>query len=118
MRRLPPAPLAPAPDAESTLTLRFAVFDDAPGLLRLAQLDSAAPLSDPILIADVSGRLTAALSLADDRVLADPFVLTMGAVELLRARARQLSGRGRWGRRQQRRGRVRGLRALRRANAL
>jgi hypothetical protein len=122
MRRLPPGPAAPTPDAEATVTLRFAVFDDAPDLLRLAQLDSAEPLSDPILIADLSGRPTAALSLADDRVIADPFVLTMGAVELLRARARQLSGpgRGRWGRRvgRQRRGRVRGLRALRRANAL
>jgi hypothetical protein len=82
------------------VTLRFAVFDDAPDLLRLAQLDSANPLSDPILVAEVSGRLTAAVSLSEDRVIADPFVLTAGAVELLRARARQLSGPGRrWGRR-------------------
>ena len=84
--------------ADATVTLRFAVFDDAPDLLRLAQLDSAEPLSDPILVAEVSGRLTAALSLSGDRVIADPFVLTGGAVELLRARAAQLSGTGRrWG---------------------
>lgn len=115
MRRLPPASVAA--DADSTVTLRFAVFDDGPDLLRLAQLDSAEPLADPILIADVSGRLTAALSLADDRVLADPFVLTTGAVELLRARARQLSGPGRR-RGRRRRGRLRGLLTLRRANVL
>jgi hypothetical protein len=84
-------------DADATVTLRFAVFDDAPDLLRLAQLDSAEPLSDPILVAEISGRLTAALSLSGDRVIADPFVLTGGAVELLRARAAQLSGtRRRW----------------------
>ena len=85
------------------MTLRYAVFDDAPDLLRLAQLDSAEPLAEPILVAEVAGRLTAALSLLEDRVIADPFVLTGGAVELLRARARQLSGperpRRRWGRR-------------------
>jgi hypothetical protein len=118
VRRSRPSPPAPAPadDADAAVTLRFAVFDDAPDLFGLGQLDSAAPLAEPILVAEVSGRLTAALSLADDRVIADPFVLTAGTVELLRARARQLSGTGRrwgWGRR-----RVRGLRALRRASAL
>ncbi len=114
-RSRPPAP-APRTDADAAVTLRFAVFDDAPDLFRLAQLDSAEPLAEPILVAEVSGRLTAALSLAEDRVIADPFVLTAGTVELLRARARQLGGTGRrwgWGGR-----RVRAVRALRRANAL
>jgi hypothetical protein len=92
-----------ASDRDATVTLRSAVFDDAPDLFRLAQLDSAEPLSDPILVAEVSGRLTAALSLREDRVIADPFVLTRGAVELLRARARQLSGPERSGRRRPRR---------------
>jgi hypothetical protein len=78
--------------AQETVTLRFAVLGDAPDLWRLAQLDSAEPLTEPILIALVSGQLRAAVSLGDDRVLADPFVLTSGAVELLRARARQLTG--------------------------
>jgi hypothetical protein len=106
-------------DAESAVTLRFAVFDDAPDLLRLAQLDTAEPLSDPILVAEVSGRLTAALSLLEDRVIADPFVLTGGTLELLRARARQLGDTRRWwGLRPRGRGRGRGLRALRGAGAL
>jgi len=110
---------AGAADAEAAVTLRFAVFDDAPDLLRLAQLDSAEPLTDPILVAEVSGRLTAALSLPEDRVIADPFVLTGATIELLRARARQLRGtrrRWNWGRSGVRGGRR--LRALRRAGAL
>jgi hypothetical protein len=104
-----------AQDPIAAVTLRYAVFDDAPDLLRLAQLDSAEPLMDPILVAEVAGRLTAALSLSEDRVIADPFVLTAPTVELLRARARQLTWTGRrWG--LGRRGR--GVRALRRASAL
>jgi hypothetical protein len=120
----PPAAAGSPADAEATVTLLFAVFDDAPDLFRLAQLDSAEPLSEPVLVAVVSSRLTAALSLSDDRVIADPFVLTRGAIELLRARARQLSGTGRpwgWGRRRPwgwGRRRVRGPRPLRRAGAL
>jgi hypothetical protein len=53
-------PAATPADVEATVTLRFAVFDDAPDLFLLAQLDSAEPLSEPILVAEVSGRLTAA----------------------------------------------------------
>jgi hypothetical protein len=101
MRRAAAPPADADPDA--TVTLRFAIFGDAPDLLRLAQLDSAEPLAEPVLVARVAGRLTAALSLSQGSVIADPFVLTGGAVELLRARARQLSGperpRRRWGRR-------------------
>ena len=77
---------------EAAVTLRFATFDDAPDLLRLAQLDSAAPLSDPILAGEVSGRMVAALSLRDGRAIADPFVCSAAVVELLWARARQLEG--------------------------
>jgi hypothetical protein len=101
--------MRPAPEHLAAVILRFAVFDDAPDLLRLAQLDSAEPLREPILLAEVSGRVAAALSLTEDRVIADPFVLTGSAVELLRARARQLSGperprrRSRWRRRWRRR---------------
>ena len=79
-------------DAEAAVTLRFAVFDDTPDLFRLAQLDSAEPLREPILIAEVAGRATAAMSLVEGRVIADPFVLTARTVELLRARGRQLTG--------------------------
>ncbi|HTU98632.1 MAG TPA: hypothetical protein VMF14_22460 [Solirubrobacteraceae bacterium] len=104
-------------DAQPTIaavTLRYAVFDDAPDLFRLAQLDSAAPLREPILVAEVAGRTTAALSLSENRVIADPFVLTASTVALLRARARQLRGPER----PLRRWRLGRARALRRAGAL
>jgi hypothetical protein len=104
-------------DADLTMTLRYAVFDDAPDLLRLAQLDSAEPLADPILVAEVSGRITAALSLSEDRVIADPFVLTAGTIELLRARAGQLSGTGRRWRLRPRGRRLRSARARSRKRA-
>jgi hypothetical protein len=111
-RRGPAVPGVPA-DADAAVTLRFAAFDDAPDLLRLAQLDSAEPLREPILLAEVAGRPTAALSLLEGRVVADPFALTAGTVELLRARARQLSGperpRRRWRRPRSARRLVRGV---------
>lgn len=99
MRR-PARPAGPAAaDPIAAVTLRYAVFDDAPDLFRLAQLDSAQALRDPVLVAEVAGRLTAALSLSEDRVIADPFLPTAATVELLRARARQLTWtrRRRWG---------------------
>ncbi|HYZ80359.1 MAG TPA: hypothetical protein VE571_03775 [Solirubrobacteraceae bacterium] len=98
---------APRVAAEATVTLRFGCFDDAPDLLRLAQLDSAEPVSEPILVGEVSGQIVAAVSLADGRAIADPFMLSAGVVELLRARARQLEGadRRRWRRALRRAGR-------------
>ncbi len=97
--------VTPTVSPDASVTLRFAVVDDAPDLFRLAQLDSAQPLAEPILIAVVSGQLRVALSLDDGRVVADPFVLSAGIVELLRARARQLTGpERRWFERGWRRG--------------
>lgn len=112
MRRRPSPPGALA-SADATVTLRFANFDDAPDLLRLAQLDSAEPVSDPVLVGDVSGRMVAAVSLADGRAIADPFVPSLHVVELLRARARQLSATDRrWRGRGRRQRRVRAVRRL------
>ena len=43
-----------------------------------------------MLVAVVDGRICAALELDGDHVIADPFVPTAAAVELLRLRVRQL----------------------------
>ncbi len=78
----------------------------------LAELDSAAPLTGPVLVAAVQGALWAALALDDGRVIADPFRPTAGAVELLRVRVAQLraaEGAGRragWAPRRARRARA------------
>lgn len=82
----------PAPPAFNPVTLRFAFPDDADALWRLAAIDSSEPPAMPVLLAEVGGELRAALSLADGRVVADPFRHTGAVVDLLHARARQLSG--------------------------
>jgi hypothetical protein len=50
-------------------------------------MDSALPLRGAVLVAESGGVLRAALSLDDDRAVADPFVPTAGHVALLRTRA-------------------------------
>ena len=80
--------------AGPSVTLRLGRPIDAPALLRLAALDTAPPLNEPVLIGEASGRLVAAISLADARVIANPYEHSMAVVELLRARARQLSAAG------------------------
>jgi hypothetical protein len=71
-----------------TIQIRPARAGDEVALLRLAALDSAAPLRGDVLVADVGGELLAALSPYDGRAVSDPFRLTADLVELLRTRAR------------------------------
>ena len=70
----------------SSITIRPGYADDERALMRLAALDSAcgAPPA-PLLLAEVDGELSAALSLHDGSVIADPFRPTADIVELLRA---------------------------------
>jgi hypothetical protein len=75
----------------STIAIRLAHADEAPAVRRLAALDSAAAPHGDVLLALVDGRPTAALALADGRVVADPFVPTEDLVALLRVRARALA---------------------------
>jgi hypothetical protein len=88
IRRSRPAPAAIG--LERAVTIRHAFPDDARALERLAALDSSAVPGGPVLLCEVDGELSAALSLADGGVLADPFRPTVALVQLLRARARQL----------------------------
>ena len=69
--------------------LRSARADDVAGLIRLAELDSAPPLSGPALIAEQNGAIVAALCLSSGRAVADPFVPSLHLVELLRQHARR-----------------------------
>jgi hypothetical protein len=73
--------------SSATLSLHAAGSADRGALTRLAALDSAAELREPVLLAAVDGRPVAAMSLADGRVVADPFSRSAEAVELLRVRA-------------------------------
>jgi hypothetical protein len=87
-------PRAPAQGVSEIDTAAVAIRrtsdNDLPLLRDLAKLDCALPIVGPALLADVNGRPWAALGLDDHRVIADPFLPTAAAVELLRLRARQL----------------------------
>lgn len=75
----------------SPVTLRFGFPDDVAEITRLATLDSSLPPRSPVLVAEVAGRLRAAVSLSDGSVVSDPFFPSAAVVDLLRARAGQLT---------------------------
>ena len=97
------------PPAAAEVTIRLATAADAPSLTELARLDSRRPLGGELLVADAAGTPVAAMSLADGRTIADPFVPTGAIVSLLELRAAQLRSEGR---------RERGARAPRVVRAL
>jgi len=73
------------------VTLRYANAADAPRLEHLAQLDSSTAPRGATLVAEVDGRLRAALPLDGSGPIADPFHRGAELIELLRVRARQLA---------------------------
>lgn len=75
------------------IVLRLATPADANRVRRLAELDSARVPTGEVLLAEVDGRLRAALSLLTGHAVADPFHRTADLVTLLRMRATQLIGR-------------------------
>jgi hypothetical protein len=76
--------------AANSYSIRLATDADADALRRLAQLDSQAPLEGSILIGELHGEPVAALSLADDRTVADPFRPTAHVLATMRVRAQGL----------------------------
>jgi hypothetical protein len=74
-------------------TLRPATGEDATTVRRLAELDSSAPLTGPVLIGEIAGAPAAALSLTSGRVVADPFRRTDHLVACLRLHAGSLRAR-------------------------
>jgi hypothetical protein len=73
--------------AANSYVLRLATASDAEALRRLAELDSQAPLQGSILIGELHGEPVAALSLTDDRAIADPFRPTAHLLATMRVRA-------------------------------
>jgi hypothetical protein len=80
------------------VTLRQASAADAERLRVLAELDSRSAPRGPALVAEVDGRLRAALPLDGGEPIADPFHRGAELIELLRVRASQLAQAGRQGR--------------------
>jgi hypothetical protein len=78
------------------ISIRPAAEADRKQLERLAERDSGAVPREPLLVAEASGELRAAISLADARTIADPFHPTADLVALLRARARHARSERSW----------------------
>ena len=72
------------------ISIRLAGPADHEDVRRLAQLDSAPMRGGDALVAEVDGRIEAALPLDGGRPIADPFVPSAELVTLLELRARQL----------------------------
>jgi hypothetical protein len=72
---------------DETITIRTSRETDAGELLRLAALDSAEPIRGDALLAEVNGRLRAALPLSGGQPIADPFARSAEVVTLLRTLA-------------------------------
>jgi hypothetical protein len=75
------------------ITIRPARDVDTAALRRLAALDSSVPLTGDALVAEEGGELRAAVSVTDERAIADPFHRTADLVSLLRFSRRRLAAR-------------------------
>ena len=76
--------------SKSNVTIRQLTPADSVAVHRLAELDSVAVPAEPLLGAEVEGRLLAAMSIASGTVIADPFSRTAELRDLLELRSTQL----------------------------
>jgi hypothetical protein len=76
----------------NVFTIRLADNDDSETLRLLAEVDSQNPLSGRVLVAVDGDATVAALSIDENRAIADPFRRTAPALALLRMRASALTG--------------------------
>lgn len=83
-------PAAPARADLSRIALRLCRVGDDAALARLAALEGVEVPAGRFVLAELDGRLVAALPLAGGAFLADPFVATTDIRRLLELRASQL----------------------------
>ena len=76
-----------------SISIRPFADSDARAVREVAQRDSRMVPPGMLLVAEVDGQVRAVLSLHNGEVVADPFVSSAALVDLLRTRARQLTGR-------------------------
>jgi hypothetical protein len=81
----------PAASNDERLVLRRAAAEDELSLARLARLDSAPQPSGPMLVAEIDGKILAAVPFDGGRAIADPFAPTADLVDLLQARVELIS---------------------------
>lgn len=78
---------------EDGLMIRRSRDEDAAAIERLAQLDSQRAPSGEMILAEAGGELVAAVAVAGNQVLADPFRRTDHIVGLLRVSVAQRDAR-------------------------
>ena len=71
------------------INIRFSTEADRVAVAELAELDGHTAPQGEALLAEVDGRIVAAVGVADGVAVADPFVLTRDTLELLQLRAEQ-----------------------------
>jgi hypothetical protein len=76
------------PPGFHAVTIRTAHPSDHEALRRLAERDSARPIGEPAVVAQVDGELRAAVSMRTGDTVADPFHPTAELVDLLRLHTR------------------------------
>jgi hypothetical protein len=77
---------------DRAVTIRRAGAHEWDAIDRLAQLDSAPPPPrDQMLVAEVGGEMRAAVSVRNGYAIADPFAPSAELIDLLRARAEQIT---------------------------
>ena len=76
----------------TALTIRRATAADAFAVKRLAAIDSAAPPTGDLLLAEMGNELWAAVAVESGAAIADPFRPSADLVELLRFRAERMRG--------------------------
>jgi hypothetical protein len=77
-------------EAYESVTVRRSSDRDKPALRRLAERDGRRLPPEPLLVAEVAGRLLAARSLANGASISDPFHPTGHMIELLALRSAHL----------------------------
>ena len=75
----------------ASVTIRPARETDRTALGELAALDSGRMPSPPVLVAELSGEIVAAVGIGSGERVANPFVPTAAVLELLCMRARRLA---------------------------
>ena len=73
----------------ASITIRHATAADEADLTRVAALDSSRVPSGELLVAELDGRVVAALSIDTGAAVADPFEHPASIVDSMRAQARE-----------------------------
>jgi hypothetical protein len=76
--------------SHTSYVIRSATDQDSHAVNQLASIAGEPPLSGEVLVGEIGGRVAAAMSMQDDRIVSDAFGVLLGLPHLLVKRARVL----------------------------